>query len=466
MIGSLSEQGVVRKGAVWTAAFAVVLLWSPVTVAYEWHIEAVDTLGDVGRDTSLRLDGSEWPHISYYDETNGDLKYAYLDASGWQMEVVDSAGNAGEYTSLVLDGDGYPHISYYGEDSLRLAHKNASGWHTEAVTAGGDYTSLALGAGGCAHISYCVDSCLCYAYKDASGWQVDTVDIGWAVHAHSTSLALDAGGKPHIAYGMYDSYWTGRVTYAYRDASGWHTEDVDGASAWLWSGSGGGAGISLALDGAGCPHVSYLSTPWQLRYAHRQGSVWQIEDTGYGDTYGGAWTSLALEGNGYPRILWNMHDYYAYVWQDASGWHIDGLPSAINCPYYDGYPSLALDGGGCPHVSCFCLVGCDLKYLRATIYLFGGVQAGHLVLTWTPWPGASSYWVYGADNEAYFSPGLVSPYQHRLTLLPPGTATWASPSGIGDPDHNWTYLVLAVDATGQELCRSNRVGEHDFGTGP
>jgi len=33
---------------------------------------------------------------------------------------------------------------------------------------------------------------------------------------------------------------------------------------------------------------------------------------------------------------------------------------------------------------------------------------------------------------------------------------------MGDPDANWTYLVMAVDGSGAELCRSDRAGEFDF----
>jgi hypothetical protein len=40
--------------------------------------------------------------------------------------------------------------------------------------------------------------------------------------------------------------------------------------------------------------------------------------------------------------------------------------------------------------------------------------------------------------------------------------TWSSPNGIGDPDNNWTYLVIAVDETEAELAHSNRVEEQDF----
>jgi hypothetical protein len=60
----------------------------------------VDSSGNVGQYTSLALDGSGYPHISYYF-TNHDLKYAYQDSSGWHPETIDDAIYGGSYTSLL-----------------------------------------------------------------------------------------------------------------------------------------------------------------------------------------------------------------------------------------------------------------------------------------------------------------------------------------------------------------------------
>ena len=93
----------------------------------------------------------------------------------------------------------------------------------------------------------------------------------------------------------------------------------------------------------------------------------------------------------------------------------------------------------------------------------GSISGNDLVLQWNECTGTIEYWVYGASNQAHFTPGLVDPWGHRLAVLPPETLTWSSASGVGDPENNWTYQVIAVDAIGLDMARSNRSGEYDFG---
>ena len=47
-----------------------------------WQIETVDFAVHVGYYSSLALDSSGYPHISYFDNTNDDLKYARQTETG------------------------------------------------------------------------------------------------------------------------------------------------------------------------------------------------------------------------------------------------------------------------------------------------------------------------------------------------------------------------------------------------
>jgi hypothetical protein len=86
-------------------------------------------------------------HISYYDNTNGDLKYATNASGVWVTVTVDSVWDVGYHTSLALDSSGKAHISYYDYTNSDLKYAtNASGaWVITAVDSGGDmgrYNSL------------------------------------------------------------------------------------------------------------------------------------------------------------------------------------------------------------------------------------------------------------------------------------------------------------------------------------
>src|SRR5688572_15167589 len=66
--------------------------------ALDWDIDTVDSGGLVGWWTSIALDYNGNPRISYFDRTNGDLKYATRFLPWiWTATTVDSAGRVGEF---------------------------------------------------------------------------------------------------------------------------------------------------------------------------------------------------------------------------------------------------------------------------------------------------------------------------------------------------------------------------------
>jgi hypothetical protein len=321
---------------------------------YEWYVEKVDTAG-YGH-TSLALDESGRPHISYYDATNKDLKYAWYTGTAWLTETVDTEGDVGQYASLALDESGRPHISYYDatNKNLKYAWYTGTAWLTETVDIEGNaglYTSLALDESGHPHISYKSDSSLKYAKYTGTAWETEKVD-GFSIE--ETSLALDELGRPHISYQQAGS----SLGYAWYDGVAWHIETVrEGVYMCEW-----GYDSSLALDESGYPHIIYHGEFYcsgGLMYAWFDGNAWQDEWVPFSGSVIEA--SLALDESGRPYIsYYGASDWdLKYGWRDETGWHIETVDSAGNV---GRFPSIALDTDASPHISYYDFTNHDLKY--------------------------------------------------------------------------------------------------------
>ena len=371
-----------------------------------WHVETVDTDHVGQHHTSLALDASGYPHIGYYCGSTSDLKYAYLDAYGWHIETVDSDGIVGVYASLSLDSNGYPHIAYNDNSNyaLKYAYQDGTGWHIETVEGGGNgsaYLSMALAEDDYAHISYQYHDSLKYAYLDASGWHSETVDSSGVLAGKYTSLVLDGNGYPHISYNCHNGGGgTFYLKYAYQDIGGWHLETVDDSPQAV------GDYTSLALDRSGYPHISYFdNTNRDLKYAYWDGAVWLIEVMDNARRIG-AHVSLALDENGHPHIGYEGNYNLQYAHWDGTAWHNETVESG---QYTGRFPSLAVDGKGDPHISHYDGTSDGLRYTyRDTLRWYSEIvdstgdvgQSTSLALDGSDYPHIS-YYDYTNENLKY-----------------------------------------------------------------
>ena len=258
-----------------------------------WVTTTVDSTGDVGRFTSIALDTFDKAYISYYDWTNADLKYATNASGSWTTTTVASAGTVGQFSSIALDSSGKAYISYYDSFSGLKYATNASGsWTTTTVAGDGQFTSIALDSSGKAYISYNDSfSGLKYSTNASESWVTTTVDSPGSV-GYYTSIALDSSGKAYISY--YDST-NGDLKYATNASESWVTETVD---------STGDVGeyTSIALDASGKTYISYYdNTNSNLKYATNASDSW-VTTTVASTGNVGRYTSIALDTSGKAYI--------------------------------------------------------------------------------------------------------------------------------------------------------------------
>jgi fibronectin type 3 domain-containing protein len=328
--------------------------------ATSWSLQAVDPSGIVGSATSIALDGLGYPHISYRDGGNNDLKHAGWIGTAWNVETVDSVGAVGLYhTSIAIDSAGHPHIAYYNATGsyLKYAEWDGSTWAMQNVVAVGFdvlgwVASLALDSIDYPRISYYNASSdnLEYVAWDGGAWTAQVVDSVGNVGKWN-SLALDSTEYPHISYYNLSS---GSLKYARWDGSSWITTVVDDSGDV-------GAYSSIALDGNGYPHISYYNiTGLDLKYARWDGAAWNIETVdASGDV--GRYSSLALDGAGNAYISYRDEGgrHLKFAQWLGSSWNIEVVDAGLDVGA-DG--SIALDAGGYVHISYADSTSWDLKY--------------------------------------------------------------------------------------------------------
>jgi hypothetical protein len=244
----------------------------------------------------------------------------------------------------------------------------------------------------------------------------------------------------------------------------------------LWEDPGvTGAGRAYVFSGQTGALLHTLVSPnaeYSGNFGHSVCGAGDLNNDGYADVLVGA------TGEERPSSPWGAGCAYVFSGRTGDLLHVLFSPNECAGGFFghsvSGLGDVNGDGrsevlvGACGESSGVSPFGCGRTYvitLPPVMALSGGLAAGALELQWPGYSGAWEYWVYGAANHAYFEPGLAEPYQHRLATLPAGALAWSSVAGVGDTDHNWTYQVVAVNASGEAMCFSDRVAEQDLSTG-
>jgi hypothetical protein len=319
-----------------------------------WHSAQVEPVSFNAYATSLARDTGGNLYLFNVADTGGGGEYPLarllhatleVGSSTWITGTLGQQAQVGVENSLVLDSGGRPHLASFDQLNLSIsyAYWDGAAWQSEVVDTdaywgflGQPNPALALDAGEGVHIAYYKDSGLAYGYRDAAGWHTENVP-GVGVEDHSSeALAMAPDGTPRIAHSLDNN----SLAYSYRDGTGWHTDILT---------TTGAAHVDLVLDDDGYAHISYLSGG--VWYAHQDASGWHLEKVNTSlaaaSVYG---TSLALDADGNPHIASGNgkvgNDYpIAYSYKEGGTWH------SIEVQHNGGaYPSLALDSQGYPHL--------------------------------------------------------------------------------------------------------------------
>ena len=357
---------------------------------------AVDQPGDVGRYTSLAIGPDGRRHITYFDNTNRNLKYASCagncaSAGAWSKGVVDNA-DVGAGSSLAIGLDGRRNVTYadLGNNRLKFAICPPAStctapaeWTRATIDPdglAGLFSALVVGQNGAREVAYlgktgstgelryavCQNGC-----GLAANWfRVILDQIGPSFGGGTTTLTIGGDGRRHITYYHRDE---GELRYATC------VSNCTNASMWVRSVIDvGGAGLhsSFVLTGPfELRHVSYYdAVHGDLKYA-RCGSNcgwatnWKkVTVASSGDI--GLYPSLAVEPNNTVHLTFYGSTgtalYYATCATNCftpSSWSksvLDGSFSAVG-----EYPSLAVQAG-VAEVSYYDRTNGNLMYLKRT----------------------------------------------------------------------------------------------------
>jgi hypothetical protein len=316
-----------------------------------WNSELVDGDSGAGLSSDLALDNADRPYVSYYSSGNS-VKLARWTGSAWVLTTVDSSANTQADTSIALhenSGEVYPHISFYDVTNMDLRYAewtNGATWAVQTIDSDvtddiGSQSALALDTvTNDAFVSYIVNGNELRVINQTTGtWgsfaTVDPLGSSWSDIAWNSGSSR---GNPVVSY--IDT--GGNLRFAYF-LSSWSTEVVDSAG-------NGGTNTAVVIDGSGNIHIVYADTTLNvIKYAVYTGT-WSVTPTNLGngtDPISGV--SLDVDGSGIPHISFVLLNSLVYAYRDGTDWMLETVVAGNVAAATS--TSLVLNGAGSPFIS-------------------------------------------------------------------------------------------------------------------
>jgi hypothetical protein len=319
----------------------------------------------VGKYTSLAIDSNDDVHISYYDVTNHDLKYATTSTSGGSSGGSEDStaylnfDTASENLTADIDssnltlGESYG-IYYYlwqseeGQDTLidEGAENFTAGsdsfviWDEWELSSPENANGINRGYTYCLQVRLFIDgtqvatenSCVTIPTSGGGGgnsWTMEVLESS-RNEGFGSSMAIDDNGNIHVSYYDYDVTSDLEVRYGFFDGTDWYTETIASGL-----GDAGVHSTELVLADGYCPVILYYSEDarqLRIQYSMPNGGggntpcTWNSEPVVVAaETSGTAWNvyalySLAVEGAGSSLVT---HISYTFYCDECTNWNGD-----------------------------------------------------------------------------------------------------------------------------------------------
>ncbi|MFA5104667.1 MAG: chitobiase/beta-hexosaminidase C-terminal domain-containing protein [Candidatus Margulisiibacteriota bacterium] len=336
------------------------------TLSLTTEVVAVDSTGNVGEYTSIVLDSSSspgpYPHISYFDRTNSNVKYTYYDGTA-HASIIDGVGVGGGHTSIAKDASDVYHVSYYDESNAALGYAISPGWVAASVDTGevGAYTSITLDPSGKPYISYydLANKKVKYAsFESGANWPSETISDSALTGNDSygrSAIAVDSSGKVYILFHSDTA-----ILCKTKAPLGTFTEEVidtySPAGFFLDIALGSGSGSLINI------YAIFCTPTLQWARSSNSGASW---GTPQGISSSNLeYISLAVDSSGSSDILHisaydSSSQTLKYITNASGSWKEYCVDNSVKV---GSYSSIAIDSDGHFHISYYDETNGNLKY--------------------------------------------------------------------------------------------------------